>query len=85
MNIPQFSFLFDNDCDCKAKEAHSETAEHKRLLDAVDDSFDSAQGALQTETQSIRDTRGLKDDFCWMYAVIAGEVAVILLLLYIGL
>lgn len=47
--------------------------------------FQNTKHALQKETDSITETRKMGQGMCWMYGVIAAEVVIMLLLLYIGL
>lgn len=64
---------------------NQESQEQQHLINDIDDKFESAQASLRSETQNIHDTRIQQNGLCWMYGVIAAEVAVILLILFVGL
>lgn len=64
---------------------NAETIEQGHLISGIDHDFETTQESLRHETQSIHETRKMRDDVCWMYIVIAIEVVVIMLLIYIGL
>jgi hypothetical protein len=64
---------------------HDEVTGQKSKLDAMESQYVNTKDSLLNETTSIAETRKMGQGMCWMYGVIALEVAVMFLLLYVGL
>jgi hypothetical protein len=64
---------------------HDEVTNQKTKLDAMESQYINTKDSLANETTSIAETRKMGQGLCWMYGVIAAEVAVMILLLYVGL
>eukprot|EP01038_Epipyxis_sp_PR26KG_P007504 gene7504-10223_t len=54
-------------------------------LDTVQAEFMNARNTLSQESKNIIEARDMRDAVCWMYGVIAGEIIILLFLLWIGL
>ena len=64
---------------------HDEVTHQTKYVEMMEERFDGSKGALKQETKNINETRKMGQEFCWMYGVIAAEVVVFFLLLYVGL
>jgi hypothetical protein len=63
----------------------SEVLVQNNLLDQVSQDVESGRDNLNAKSKAIKETRSIGDDFCWMYLVIAGEVLLMIMLIYMGL
>jgi hypothetical protein len=64
---------------------NAEVKHQNLLIDKMSDDTQSSKDLLQARTGSIKDTRAIGDNFCWMYLIIAGEFALMIFLIYIGI
>ena len=64
---------------------HDEVTHQKRYVDDLEEKFSDTKGALKQETTRISEVRKAGQNLCWMYGVIAAEVVVLFVLLYVGL
>lgn len=71
--------------DAQALRLKDEVNNQTRTLDDVEGTFISTKDALQKETSNINKARTMGRELCWMYGVIAVELVVLCLLLYVGL
>mmetsp|Transcript_2230 Transcript_2230/g.3025 ORF Transcript_2230/g.3025 Transcript_2230/m.3025 type:complete len:102 (-) Transcript_2230:379-684(-) len=68
-----------------SKTLHSEATQQAEYVEGLDDAMETTRLMVLRETVSISEAREMQEGFCWMYAVIAAESLLLLILLWAGL
>lgn len=62
-----------------------ETSSQMRLIDSIDGSLQNGSDELLRQARNIHRTKRSNEGDCWLYTVIALEIAILFLLLIVGL
>lgn len=58
---------------------------HKHYVAQMENEYIHSKDNIESNIISIKDTKSLKHGFTWIYTIIAIEVMILIILLYIGL